>query len=169
MPRLSVTSADHHRLFGPASFAMTAPAPAAVLQRVCVRCCWRHRVKVGVEAAGHYHRLAALGVSRFVRFAANRGLLVRRSISVSPDAWRAEQGRLVSPGRQSGLLAACQSGLGSAPVRRSSAATSRSLVLVCWQAWVRMVNASSSLILCRSIKMPLACSMQARDIIALRS
>jgi hypothetical protein len=65
--------------------------------------------------------------------------------------------------------AACQPGLGTAPVRTSSAATSRSLVLVCWEARVRMVNASSSLILCRSIKMPLACSMQARDIIAVRS
>ena len=32
---LSVTSADRHRLFGPAEFAMTAPALAAVLQRVC--------------------------------------------------------------------------------------------------------------------------------------
>jgi transposase len=31
---LSVTSADRHRLFGPAEFAMTAPALAAVLQRV---------------------------------------------------------------------------------------------------------------------------------------
>ena len=30
------------------------------------------------------------------------------------------------------------------------------------------VNASSSLILCRSIKMPLACSIHARDIIAMR-
>jgi hypothetical protein len=67
------------------------------------------------------------------------------------------------------LLFAYQPGLGTAPVRTSSAATSRSLLLVCWEAWVRMVNASSSLILCRSIKMPLACSMQARDIIAVRS
>ena len=31
---LSVTSADRQRLFGPAEFAMTAPALAAVLQRV---------------------------------------------------------------------------------------------------------------------------------------
>jgi hypothetical protein len=79
--------------------------------------------------------------------------------------------RLESPGRQFGWspAVACQPGLGTAPVRTSSAATSRSLVLVCWEAWVRMMNASSSLILCRSIKMPLACSMQARDIIAVRS
>jgi hypothetical protein len=67
------------------------------------------------------------------------------------------------------LLFAYQPGPGTAPVRTSSAATSRSLVLVCWEAWVRMVNASSSLILCRSIKMPFACSMQARDIIAVCS
>ena len=66
------------------------------------------------------------------------------------------------------LAAACQPGLGTAPVRTSSSATSRSLVLVRWEAWVRMVNASSSLILCRSIKMPLACSIKARDIIAVR-
>jgi hypothetical protein len=33
---------------------------------------------------------------------------------------------------------------------------------------VRMVNASSSLILCRSISMPFACSITARDIIATR-
>ena len=32
---LSVTSAERHRLFGAAEFAMTAPALAAVLQRVC--------------------------------------------------------------------------------------------------------------------------------------
>ena len=67
------------------------------------------------------------------------------------------------------LAAACQPGVGTAPVRTSSAATSRSLVLVRWEAWVRMINASSSLILCRSIKMPLACSIQARAIIAVRS
>ena len=32
---LVVTSADRHRLFGPAEFAMTAPALAGVLARVC--------------------------------------------------------------------------------------------------------------------------------------
>jgi transposase len=52
---LSITSADRQRLFGPAGFVMTAPALAAVLQRV-----WAvlpaGPVKVGVEAAGHYHR-----------------------------------------------------------------------------------------------------------------
>ena len=32
---LAVTSADRHRLFGPAEFAMTAPALAGVLARVC--------------------------------------------------------------------------------------------------------------------------------------
>ena len=52
---LSVTSADRHRLFGPAEFAMTAPALAAVLQRVCA-VLPTAPVKVGVEAAGHYHR-----------------------------------------------------------------------------------------------------------------
>jgi transposase len=52
---LSVTSADGRRVFGPADFAMTAPALAALLERV-----WAvlpaGPVKVGVEAAGHYHR-----------------------------------------------------------------------------------------------------------------
>jgi transposase len=52
---LSVTSADRHRLFGPAEFAMTAPALAAVLQRVRA-VLPAGPVKVGVEAAGHYHR-----------------------------------------------------------------------------------------------------------------
>jgi PhnB protein len=87
------------------------------------------------------------------------------------DAWRTDRGpwsrRVDNPGWSP--AAACQPGLGTAPVRTSSAATSRNLVLVRWEAWVRMVNASSSLILCRSIKMPLACSMHARDIIAVRS
>ena len=48
---LSVTSADRHRLFGPAEFAMTAPALAAVLQRMCA-VLPVGPVKVGVEAAG---------------------------------------------------------------------------------------------------------------------
>jgi transposase len=52
---LSVTDADRHRLFGPAEFAMTAPAVAAVLQRVC-SVLPAAPVKVAVEAAGHYHR-----------------------------------------------------------------------------------------------------------------
>jgi transposase len=52
---LAVTSADRHRLFGPAEFAMTAPALAGVLARVCA-VLPAEPVKVGVEAAGHYHR-----------------------------------------------------------------------------------------------------------------
>jgi transposase len=52
---LVVTSADRHRLFGPAEFAMTAPALAGVLARVCA-VLPAEPVKVGVEAAGHYHR-----------------------------------------------------------------------------------------------------------------
>jgi transposase len=59
---LAVTSADRHRLFGPADFAMTAPALAGVLERVCA-VLPAGAVKVGVEAAGHYHRpLLGLGV-----------------------------------------------------------------------------------------------------------
>jgi transposase len=52
---LSMTSADRHRFFGPAEFAMTPPALAAVLERVCA-VLPAGPVKVGVEAAGHYHR-----------------------------------------------------------------------------------------------------------------
>jgi transposase len=52
---LSITSADRQRLFGPAGFVMTAPALAAVLQRVRA-VLPAGPVKVGVEAAGHYHR-----------------------------------------------------------------------------------------------------------------
>jgi transposase len=52
---LSMTGVDRHRVFGPAEFAMTAPALAAVLQRVCA-VLPAGPVKVGVEAAGHYHR-----------------------------------------------------------------------------------------------------------------
>jgi transposase len=52
---LSVTGADRHRLFGPADFAMTAPAVVAVLERVGA-VLPPAPVKVGVEAAGHYHR-----------------------------------------------------------------------------------------------------------------
>ena len=52
---LSVTDAARRRLLGPVEFAMTAPALAAVVERV-----WAvlpgAAVRVGVEAAGHYHR-----------------------------------------------------------------------------------------------------------------
>jgi hypothetical protein len=52
---LSVTDAARRRLLGPVDFAMTAPAVAAVLERVCA-VLPTAAVKVGVEAAGHYHR-----------------------------------------------------------------------------------------------------------------
>jgi transposase len=52
---LSVTSAARHRLLGPVEFAMTAPAVAAVVQRVCAVLPGA-AVKVGVEAAGHLAR-----------------------------------------------------------------------------------------------------------------
>jgi transposase len=52
---LSVTDAGRHRLLGPVDFAMTAPALAAVLERVCA-VLPAVAVKVGIEAAGHYHR-----------------------------------------------------------------------------------------------------------------
>jgi hypothetical protein len=52
---LSVTDAARHRLLGPVQFTMTAPAVAAVLEQVCA-VLPSTPVKVGVEAAGHYHR-----------------------------------------------------------------------------------------------------------------
>jgi transposase len=59
---LSVTDAGRHRLLGPINFAMTAAAVSAVLDRVC-GVLPAAAVKVGVEAAGHYHRpLLAAGV-----------------------------------------------------------------------------------------------------------
>jgi transposase len=52
---LSVSDAARHRLLGPVEFVMTAPALATVLQRVGAVLPGTP-VKVGVEAAGHYHR-----------------------------------------------------------------------------------------------------------------
>jgi hypothetical protein len=43
------------RTLGPVDFAMTAPAVAAVLERVCA-VLPTAAVKVGIEAAGYYHR-----------------------------------------------------------------------------------------------------------------
>lgn len=53
---LSVTDAERRRLFGPVDFAMTRPALSGVVERVCGVLPDRAVVKVGVEAAGHYHR-----------------------------------------------------------------------------------------------------------------
>ena len=52
---LSVTDSARHRLLGPVDFALTAPAVAAVVERVSAVLPGA-AVKVGVEAAGHYHR-----------------------------------------------------------------------------------------------------------------
>ena len=52
---LSVTDSARQRFLGPVEFAMTAPAVAAVVERVCA-VLPGGAVKVGVEAAGHYHR-----------------------------------------------------------------------------------------------------------------
>jgi transposase len=53
---LSVTSVGRHRLFGPAEFAMTGSALRAVTAQVVRVLPPDAVVKVGVEAAGHYHR-----------------------------------------------------------------------------------------------------------------
>jgi len=52
---LSVTDASRHRLFGPIEFAMTRPALERVVARVGEVLPTAGVVKVGVEAAGHYH------------------------------------------------------------------------------------------------------------------
>ena len=52
---LSVTDAGRHRLFGPVEFAMTRPALERVVARIGAVLPADGAVKVGVEAAGHYH------------------------------------------------------------------------------------------------------------------
>lgn len=53
---LSVVDDARHRLLGPVEFAMTRSGLDAASQRVCALASSCSRVKVGVEAAGHYHR-----------------------------------------------------------------------------------------------------------------
>jgi len=53
---LSVTDARHHRLFGPSEFAMNRSGLTAVATAAMASMPPLGRVKVGVEAAGHYHR-----------------------------------------------------------------------------------------------------------------
>lgn len=57
---LSVTDSQRHRLLGPLDFAMTGPGLASTLERVRdvlpVSAAVPGSVKVGIEAAGHYHR-----------------------------------------------------------------------------------------------------------------
>ncbi|MCV7054214.1 IS110 family transposase [Mycolicibacterium gilvum] len=53
---LSVTDASRHRLFGPSEFAMNRTGLAAVTAEATASIPLSGQVKVGVEAAGHYHR-----------------------------------------------------------------------------------------------------------------
>jgi len=54
---LSVTGVGRRRLLGPVEFAMTGPGLASVVGQICgVLPASTGAVKVGVEAAGHYHR-----------------------------------------------------------------------------------------------------------------
>ncbi|MEU4418680.1 IS110 family transposase [Nocardia salmonicida] len=53
---LSVTDDQRHRLLGPLDFAMTRPGLCSTLARVQAVMPPVARVKVGIEAAGHYHR-----------------------------------------------------------------------------------------------------------------
>ena len=57
---LSVTDSQRHRLLGPLDFAMTAPGLAGTVEKICevlaTTALAPSSVKVGIEAAGHYHR-----------------------------------------------------------------------------------------------------------------
>jgi transposase len=54
---LSVTDAGRHRLLGPVDFAMTGPGLGGIVARIReVLPDQQAAVKVGIEAAGHYHR-----------------------------------------------------------------------------------------------------------------
>ena len=53
---LSVTDSARNRLFGPVEFAMTRVDLAAIVDRVGAVVTACAQVKVGIEAAGHYHR-----------------------------------------------------------------------------------------------------------------
>jgi transposase len=53
---LSVTDADRHRLFGPVDFAMNRSGLTATLARIAEIVPAQAWVKVGIEAAGHYHQ-----------------------------------------------------------------------------------------------------------------
>ena len=53
---MSVTDDERHRLLGPVDFAMTRPGLTATLARIAELLPAGARVRVGVEAAGHYHR-----------------------------------------------------------------------------------------------------------------
>jgi transposase len=53
---LSVTDGARHRLFGPVEFAMTQSGLASAVHQVRSVVAPSAQVKVGVEAAGHYHR-----------------------------------------------------------------------------------------------------------------
>ena len=52
----SVTDDQRHRLFGPVDFAMTRSGLVATLARISEVIPAAVRVKVGIEAAGHYHQ-----------------------------------------------------------------------------------------------------------------
>ena len=52
----SVTDDQRHRLFGPIDFAMTQSGLAATVTRICEVVPPEAGIKVGIEAAGHYHQ-----------------------------------------------------------------------------------------------------------------
>lgn len=52
----SVTDEKRHRLLGPVDFAMTRSGLAATLERISEVVPAEVGVKVGIEAAGHYHQ-----------------------------------------------------------------------------------------------------------------
>ncbi|WP_375488698.1 transposase, partial [uncultured Mycobacterium sp.] len=53
---LSATDSSRHRVFGPVGFALTRSELAKTVHRVSAVVPPSAQVKVGIEAAGHYHR-----------------------------------------------------------------------------------------------------------------
>jgi transposase len=53
---MSVTDSARQQLLGPVEFAMTRSGSAAVMHQVAAELPSSAQVKVGIEAAGHYHR-----------------------------------------------------------------------------------------------------------------
>jgi transposase len=56
MVALSVTDQQRHRLLGPVEFAMTRAGLSATVQQIRSKVSGSTVVKVGIEAAGHYHQ-----------------------------------------------------------------------------------------------------------------
>src|SRR5688572_9467233 len=100
---LSVTDTARHRLLGPVEFAMTAPALSAVVERIVKALPETGAlVKIGVEAAGHYHR-PMLDASWPPGWSARGQPGTRERAAPGPGA-AADQDRRDRPGRDHELV-----------------------------------------------------------------